>query len=105
MTEREKHIHQRRKEIEKISKRQFKLIKQSIAIAQMPAKRWQTSLKRCARIIAIALAVRQLEMQKQLIAAQPIPKFPPGSFAEGGIIGESNQKEVVMLKDGKFQIP
>lgn len=94
MTARDKHIAQKRKEIEKIAKQQVRLIKKAIAIPVIPSKRKDVNLRRMAKMFAIAMQIRALEMQKQMIIAQPIPKpipnYVPGGIVPGGdaIVGE-----------------
>ena len=91
MTTREKHIAQRKKEIEMIARQQVRLIKKAAAIPVMLSKRKDVNLRRMAKTFAIGMQVRMLEMQKQLIMAQPIPKYPPGSTTPGSpaIVGET----------------
>lgn len=84
MTTRNKHIAQKKKEIEKIHRQQFKLIVKAANIAGAPYKRQSTLTKRMIKVAAITMQVRALEMQKQMIAAQPIPNFVPGGEVPGG---------------------
>lgn len=99
MTTRDKHIAQKRKEIEKISKQQIKLIKKAIAIPIMPSKRMDVNFRRAGKSIAIAMQVRMLEIQKQLIISQPILKgsgFLPGGPA---IVGETGPEAILTIND------
>lgn len=103
MTTRDQHISRKRKEIEKIAKQQLKLIKKAMAIPLTASKRMDVNLRRLGKFMAIAMKVRALEMQKQMIMAQPIPKvdgFLPGGLA---IVGESGP-ELIVTNNGKIEI-
>lgn len=103
MTTRDKHIAQKKKEIEKIHRRQFRLIVRAAKIAGAPYKRPATFTKRMIKVIAITMQVRSLEIQKQMIIAQPIPKgsgFLPGGPA---IVGETGP-ELIITNNGKVEI-
>lgn len=91
MIDRDKHIAQKKKEIQKIEKRQFTLIMKAANIAGAPYKRPATFTKRMIKVVAITMHVRALEMQKQMIMAQPVPTFVPGGIIPDAveIVGES----------------
>lgn len=76
MTDRDKHIAHKKKEIEKIEKQQARLIKKVVAISPLTqSKRMDVNLRRLGKFIAIGMQIRALEMQKQMIIAQPIPQM------------------------------
>lgn len=81
----DKHIAQKKKEIEKIEKKQARLMKQIAAIPTEPHKRKDINFRRVAKVVALTMKGRSLEVQKQIIIARPIPKEGT-SFAPGGII-------------------
>lgn len=60
-------------------------------IAGAPYKRPATFTKRMIKVVAITMHVRALEMQKQMIMAQPVPTFVPGGIIPDAveIVGES----------------
>lgn len=109
MTTRDKHIAQKKKEIEKIHRRQFRLIVRAAKIAGAPYKRQSTLTKRMIKVVAITKQVRMLEMQKHMIIAQPIPRpipsFVPGGVVHAGsaIVGEGG-KEIIITKTGNIEI-
>lgn len=104
MTDRDKHITKKRKEIEKIAKQQARLIKKAAAIPPLTqSKRMDVNIRRLGKFMAIAMQIRALEMQKQMIVAQPIPKasgFLPGGPA---IVGERGP-ELIVTNNGKIEI-
>jgi hypothetical protein len=83
MTTREKHIAQKRKEILKIFRMQVRLILKSAKIISAPHKRPCTLTKRMVKVLKIAMQLRSLDIQKQIIISQPTPKnkFPSGASA------------------------
>lgn len=109
MTDREKHIAKKRKEIQKISRMQVNLILKSAKIISAPYKRSGTLMKRMLKVMEIAMQVRSLDIQKQIIASQPIPRpipnFIPGGVVHGGpaIVGEGG-KEIIITKTGNIEI-
>jgi hypothetical protein len=102
MTTREKHIAQKRKELERLCKQQIRLITKALKIAAKPCKRQSTALRRIGQSLAIGFQVRMIEAQKQMIMAQPIPNYVPGGVVPGGIaiVGESDRKEIIITPDG-----
>lgn len=101
MTTRDKHIAQKKKEILRISRMQVRLIVKSAKIISAPYKRTATLMKRMLKVLEIAMQIRALDIQKQLIASQPIPKvngFLPGGQA---IVGESQNSPIGEM----FHIP
>lgn len=94
MTARDKHIAQKRKEIEKIAKQQVRLIMKAANTIAKPSKHMDVNLRRIGKMIVIAMQVRMLETQKQIIASQPIPKgegFAPGAL---GIVGDGGPESI-----------
>lgn len=85
MTARDKHIAQKKKEILKISRVQARLILKSAKIIYAPCKRTGTLMKRMLKVLEIAMQVRALDIQKQIIASQPIP-LPTPNFIPGGVV-------------------
>lgn len=85
MTTHDKHIAQKKKEIEKIERQQARLLKQVAAISTTPSKRKDVNIRRIAKVLDLAMKARSLEVQKQIIISQPIPKEGT-SFATGGVI-------------------
>lgn len=83
MTAPDKHIAQKKMEIEKITRQQERLIKKMKIIAGLPYKRPATVTRRAGKFMAIISRIRSLEIQKQLIIVQPIPKYETG----GGVMG------------------
>lgn len=78
MTDRDKHIALKKKEIQKIAKQQMRLIIKAAAMVAKPSKYYKVNLRRIGKMLAITMQVRALEMQKQMIIAQPIPNFASG---------------------------
>jgi hypothetical protein len=105
MTDREKHIAKKKKEIEKLTKQQIQLITKAAKIASKPYKRQSTGLRRIAEAMKISFQVRMIEMQKHMIIAQPIPNFIPGGIVPSGmpIVGESSPEQII-LPDGTITI-
>lgn len=109
MTDRDKHIAKKRKEIEKIERQQVKLITKAAAIPLTASKRMDVNLRRLGKFMAMAMRIRALEMQKQMIIAQPIPKampnYVPGGVVPGGmaVVGECG-KEIIITKAGNIEI-
>ena len=104
MINRENHIAKKKKEIEKIAKQQERLIKKAAAIPPLTqSKRIDVNLRRLGKIIAIGFQIRALEMQKQMIIAQPIPSYVSGGIVPGNIAiaGESGP-ELIILPNGTF---
>lgn len=104
MTTRDKHIAQKRKGIEKIARLQLRLIKKAAAIPVIPSKRKDVNFRRMAKTLGIGMQIRALEMQKQMIIAQPIPKV--NGFRAGGlaIVGERG-RELIVTNTGNVFIP
>lgn len=104
MTERDEHIARKRKEIEKIAKQQVKLITKAAAMVAKPSKYYKVNLRRIGKMLAIAMQVRALEMQKQMIIAQPIPRpipnYVPGGIVPSGpaIVGEDGPELIISPK-------
>lgn len=80
-----------------------------MAIPLAASKRMDVNLRRLGKFMAIAMKVRALEMQKQMIVAQPLPR-PIPSFVPGGvvpvgpaIVGEGG-KEIIITKTGNIEI-
>jgi hypothetical protein len=103
---RDQHIAQhKKKEIEKIARQQVRLIKKAAAIPLKPSKRMDVNFRRLGKIMAIGMQIRALEMQKQTIIAQPMPRpvpsFVPGGVVQGlpAIVGDSG-KEVIVTSNG-----
>lgn len=103
MTARDKHIAQKRKEIEKISRMQVRLILKSAKIISAPYKRTDTLMKRMLKVLEIAMQIRALDIQKQIIVSQPIPRIT--GFLPGGpaIVGERGP-ELILTNNGKVEI-
>ena len=103
MTIRDKHIAQKRKEIEKIARQQVRLITKTAAMVARPSKYHAVNLRRIGKMMAIAMQVRALEMQKQILISQPIPKI--NGFLPGGpaIVGEGC-RELILTSNGKVEI-
>jgi hypothetical protein len=110
MTSRDKHIAQKKKEIEKIVRQQAKLITRSATLLARPSKRMDVNLRRLGKMMVIGMQVRALEMQKQMIIAQPIPRpipnYIPGGVVPGGpaIVGESGH-ELIVTPNGFINVP
>lgn len=98
MTDRDKFIQKKKEEIEKISKEQLKLSKEFKTIAKRPvAKRLETQIERCFKLTRLAILIKQLEIQKHLVIAQPFPKFPKGApSARPAIVGDSGKEEIIL---------
>jgi hypothetical protein len=107
MTYRKKHIVNKRKEIKKIAKHQVRLIKKAVALIAKPSKRMDVNLRRIGKMLAFAMHIRALEMQKQMIIAQPIPNYVPGGIAPGSlaIVGEGERKELIITPNGFVNVP
>lgn len=109
MTTRDQHIAQKKKEIQKITKQQVRLITKAAAMVAKPSKYYKVNLRRIGKMLAITMQVRALEMQKQMIIAQPLPRpipsFIPGGIVPGGvaIVGEGG-KEIIITKTGNIEI-
>lgn len=103
MTDRDKHIAQKKKQIEKIHRQQFRLIEKAADMVAKPSKYHKVNLRRIGKMLAILMRVRTLESQKQMIMAQPIPKV--NGFLPGGpaIVGESGP-ELIVTNNGKIEI-
>lgn len=101
MIDREKHITDKRKELEKLCKQQIKLIVKAVKIAAKPYKRQSTGLRRIGQSLTIFFQIKMIEAQKQIIIAQPIPNYVPGGVVPGGvtIVGESGPEQII-LPDG-----
>jgi hypothetical protein len=64
---------EKKKQILLLEKEQYKYIKKAADVAKLPpGKRLSTGIKRVAKIIGYAMKVKQLDIQKQIIASQPI---------------------------------
>jgi len=85
MTTRDKHIAQKKKEIEKIAKRQAGLMKQIQKLAAMPYKRPATFMRRAAKLLSLHRQIGNLEIEKQIIIARPIPKRELGGIIAGNM--------------------
>lgn len=105
MIERDEHIARKRKEIEKIAKQQVRLITKAAAMVAKLSRYYKVNLRRIGKMLAIAMQVRALEMQKQMIIAQPIPNYVPGGVVSGGlaVVGESGP-ELIVTNNGKVEI-
>lgn len=93
-------LKQKAKELNKIDRKIIRIMKESLAECKKPpAKRMATALKRCVKIVRIAIQTRMLEMQKRIIISQPTPKLPKGSDQTGGpaMVGERGE-EIVTSK-------
>jgi pyridoxal biosynthesis lyase PdxS len=103
MTEREKHIAQKKKEIERLTKQQIRLITKAAAMVAKPYKRQSTGLRRIGQSFTIFFQIRMIEAQKQMIIAQPIPNYVSGGVVSSGIaiVGESGPEQII-LSDGTF---
>lgn len=106
MTEYNKHIAQKRKEIEKLAKQQVKLITKAAAMVSKPSKYYKVNLRRLGKMLAITIQVRAIEMQKQMIIAQPIPNYVPGGVVPSGtaIVGEDGP-ELIISPNGFINVP
>jgi hypothetical protein len=96
MTEREKNIAWKKKEITNIAKLQSRLIIKAAKIATLPYKRAKTLMRRMGKVLSISMQVSSLEIQKQIIASQPLRKFPSGGSA---IVCESGP-ELILTANG-----
>lgn len=103
MTDRDKHIAKKRKEIEKITKQQVRLILKSSKIISAPYKRTSTLMKRMLKLFEISAQVRVLEMQKQIIISKPIPKVTGFLLGGPAIVGECGP-EFIVTSNGKIEI-
>jgi hypothetical protein len=100
MTIRDKHIAQKKKEIEKIEKQQERLLKKIVAIPTKPSKRKYINFLRLAKRFAIAHQINSLEMQKQMIIARPIPKGNGFVTDNPAIVSESGPEYIVISESG-----
>lgn len=97
-------IKDKAKALNKIDRQIIRLMKRALTMAgKPPSKTFKGALKMCGKVIAIAIQIRQLEMQKRIIVSQmPIPKFRSGVFHGGpAIVGESGAE--IISKPGGFQ--
>jgi len=103
MIDRNQHIAQKKKELLKIAKQQMRLITKAAAMIAKPSKYQAVNMRRLSKMIAMTMQVRALEMQKQMIIAQSIPKI--NGFLPGGpaIIGESG-RELIITNNGNTEI-
>jgi hypothetical protein len=85
---------------------QLSLIKQVAKMSALPAKRPAATLRRVGKLLAIDLQIRQLEMQKQMIIAQPIPNYIKGGMSSNSIaiVGEAGP-ELIITPNGSINVP
>lgn len=103
MTTRDKHIAQKKKEIEKIERQQARLENQAIKIATMPYKRPATYMRRVPRFLDIYARVKSLEVEKQIIMSMPLPKSEIGGVITGNMaVFKESGPEVIAA--GNFKI-
>jgi hypothetical protein len=97
---------QKERELKKLMRKQLSLIKKVAKISIVPAKRPSTTLCRVGKLLAIGLQIRQLEMQKQMIIAQPIPNYIKGGVSSSGIaiVGEAGL-ELIITPNGSINVP
>lgn len=106
MTIPDKHIAQKKKEIEKIVKQQVRLVTKAAAMVAKPSKYHAVNIRRIGKMFAITMQLRALEMQKQMIIAQPIPNFASGISPLKGIAMISEiGSELVVTNTGNVFIP
>jgi len=82
-------------EVSKLFKRQEDLIKKIIKLNKLPkTDKYKIITNRVYKIINYAILIRQIEVQKQIIISQPLPRFEKGSVE----VGNNNREEIVLNK-------
>jgi hypothetical protein len=84
MIDREKFLEQKRKEIQEVCKEQIRLTKKAANLAGKVYKTMPARMRNLGKVMVICFQIRSLEIQKQIIISQPIPKK---EFPSGGIMG------------------
>lgn len=75
-------IEEKKQAIAEIIVKQNNLLKESASIAKRkPTKSVLVAIKRADKIVSIAIKVRHLEIEKRIIASQPLKKFPDGGIS------------------------
>lgn len=80
MTEKEKFIAKRGKEVEKISREQIRIAAKAGKLALKQYKTQPARLRNLHKIIVLAAQIKMLQVQKATIASQPFPKFRKGGM-------------------------
>lgn len=79
---------------------QLLYMRKTIAVCKLPEpKRPSTKMKRAFRVVAYAMKIKQLELQKQIVISQPILE----GYVGGGnaIFGDLGQ-EIITDRNGKL---
>jgi hypothetical protein len=98
---------EKKNQIENLTRKQLGLVTKALVIANAPQpKRFTTGMRRLGKILAIGTEVKMIEAQKQIIASQPVPKYPAGRPSQAeqvrqaiALAGDTGA-EYVILADG-----
>lgn len=102
MTERDKHLAEKKAAIQEIAARQRKLIVKAARLMTKPYKRPETLYNRMLIVTGIAMQIKIMETQKQMIISQPTFKSGCSQPARGMSIVGLNSTEVVMNRGGQI---
>lgn len=91
-------LQEKSKLIKDLSNQQKKIVTKVNRLSKLGSgKRISTAINRAFKVINYAMELRGLEVQKQIIASQPIPKFNKGAV----IVGENTKPEIIIDAKGK----
>lgn len=106
MTDREKHIAERRKELAKLTKQIERLIIRGKKIGEKKYKTPAGQIRNLGRVIAIVAHINSIVFRARVIMSQPLPKkeFPKGGIAPNGpaIVGDNDKEEIIITPNGRF---
>lgn len=103
MTDREKHIAERRKELAKLTKQIERLIIRGKKIGEKKYKTPAGQIRNLGRVIAIVAHINSIVFRAHVIMSQPIPKFPKGGIYPNGpaIVGDNGKPEIIITPNGR----
>ena len=88
------------KAIAGLVKEQVKILNKIRSIAtKNPPKRWQYSIVRAVKVVALSLELKKIELQKRIIISQPTPKHINGGLVNKGTVEETGD-EFIITKSG-----
>lgn len=105
MTDREKHIAERRKELAKLAKQIERLIIRGKKIGEKKYKTPAGQIRNLGRVIAIVGHINSIVFRAHVIMSQPIPRkdFPEGGMVPNGpaIITDNDKAEIIITPNGR----
>lgn len=96
MTDKEKFIAKKKKELENICKQQIFLAKKGAKLALKKYKTQPAQFRKLSKLIIIAAQLKTLEYKKLQIVSQPFPRFAKGGHASG-VVGDTQNCEIGVM--------